>query len=151
MKTLLTNKKIHLDYEILETLESGIELYGSETKSVKEKKFSIVGARVVIRGMEAFISSMNISPYQVSNTKKDYDPVRSRRLLLKKKEIMRLSQRENEKGLTILPISVYIKGRNIKLLIGVVRGLKKYDKREIIKKKEEVRRSRRIVRGESLP
>ena len=141
---LISNRKAHFNYEILEKFEAGIELLGLEVKSLKASQGSLEGAHVVVRGGEAYIVNMNIPPYQPSNTPKDYEPLRNRRLLLTKKEIEELSKEENKKGLTIVPLSVYNKGRKLKLEIALVRGKKQFDKRETIKKRDterEVRRS----------
>lgn len=142
--SLIQNKKAHFNYEILEKIEAGIELLGFEVKSLKKGQGSLEGAHITVRGGEAFVIAMQIPPYQPANTPESYDPTRNRRLLVTKKEIARLSGEENQKGLTIVPLSVYNKDRKLKLEIAVVRGKKKYDKRETIKKRDtdrEVRRS----------
>ncbi|MEK7117511.1 MAG: SsrA-binding protein SmpB [Patescibacteria group bacterium] len=143
---LIQNKKVYFDYEILQKIEAGIELLGLEVKSLKAGQGSLVGARVSVRGNEAFVVNMNIPPYQPKNTPKDYDAERPRRLLLSKKEIVELSKIESQKGLTIVPLSVYNKGRKLKLEIAVVRGKKKYDKRESIKKRNTDREIRRSLK-----
>ena len=143
---LIQNKKAYFNYEILEKIEAGIELLGFEVKSLKGGQGSLEGSYVVIRGREAFVVNMQIPPYQPANTPKDYEPTRTRRLLVTKKEIERLSKEENQKGLTIVPISVYNKGRKLKLEIAVVRGKKKYDKRETIKKRDTEREMRRDLK-----
>lgn len=145
--SLLYNKKAHFDYEIEEKLEAGIELLGTEVKSVRAGLGSLLGSRIMPRGGEAYLVGATIPPYQIANASKDYDPSRNRRLLLTKKEIAMLTGVEKEKGLTIVPISVYNKGKKIKVEIGIARGKKKFDKRETIKKREvsrEVRRSFKI-------
>ncbi len=135
MTTFIRNKKIGLKYEILEKMEAGIKLLGFEVKALKNKRGSLDGSHITIRGGEAILLGTNIPPYQVNNTPQNYDPERNRRLLLKKKEIDRMSGLESQRGLTIVPISMYNKGRKIKVEIAVVRGKKKYDKRETLKKK----------------
>jgi SsrA-binding protein len=115
MASLVENTKARFDYEIMETYEAGIELAGFEVKALKNKKGSLDGAYVIIRGGEAFIVNMHISPYQVNNTPQDYDPRRLRRLLLSKAEIAELVTAADNKGLTIVPISVYNKGTRVKL------------------------------------
>jgi SsrA-binding protein len=137
--SLIQNKKAHFNYEILEKTEAGIELLGFEVKSLKNGQGNLEGAHITIRGNEAFVIGMQIPPYQPTNTPKDYEPTRNRRLLLTKKEILDLAKTEAQKGLTIIPISVYNKGRKIKLEIAVVRGKKKFDKRETIKKRDTER------------
>ncbi len=144
--SLAQNKKAYFNYEILEKIEAGIELLGFEVKSIKNGKASLDGAHVTIRGNEAFVTGMQISPYQPKNTPKEYDPVRPRKLLLTKKEIEKLEEIEKQKGLTIVPLSVYNKGRKLKMDIAVVRGKKKYDKRETIKKRDTEREIRRELK-----
>lgn len=140
---LVYNKKINLDYEILETFEAGIELIGQEVKSLRKNQGSLLGTHITVRGGEVFLIAMNIPPYQVKNTPADYEPVRNRKILLKKDEIQRLASLETKKGLTIVPISMYNKGKKIKVEIAVVRGKKKFDKREDIKKRDVDRDIRR--------
>ena len=146
--SLIQNKKAYFNYEILEKTEAGIELLGFEVKSLKKGQGSLEGSHITIRGNEAFIINMQIPPYQPANTPKDYDPLRNRRLLLTKKEISSLLEEEKQKGLTIIPLSVYNKGRKLKLEIAVVRGKKKYDKRETIKKRDTDREIRRTLKNE---
>lgn len=144
--SLIQNKKVYFDYEILQKMEAGIELLGFEVKSLKAGQGSLLGAHVTVRGGEAFVINMQIPPYQPANTPKEYDPLRNRRLLLTKKEILALSGEESKKGLTIVPLSVYNKGRKVKIEIAVVRGKKKYDKRETIKKRDADRELRRSLK-----
>lgn len=141
--SLIYNKKINVDYEILETFEAGIELLGQEVKSLRGNQGSLLGAHITVRGGEVFLIASNIPPYQVKNTPVDYDPKRNRRLLLSKKEIEQLASLESKKGLTIVPISMYNKGKKIKVQIAVVRGKKKFDKREDMKKRDTDRDIRR--------
>jgi SsrA-binding protein len=142
-ESLIYNKKINLDYEILETFEAGIELLGTEVKSIRNKQGSLLGSHITVRGGEAFIIASNIPPYQVNNTSKDYDPERNRRVLLTKAEIEKLAGLDSKKGLTIVPVSMYSKGKKIKVEIAVVKGKKKFDKREDIKKRDTDRDIRR--------
>lgn len=144
--SLIQNKKIHFNYEILEKYEAGIELLGFEVKSLKSSQGSLEGAYIKIRGGEAFVTGMNIPPYQVNNTPKEYDPTRSRKLLLTKKEIEELGKVEQKAGLTIVPLSVYNKGRKIKLELAVAKGKKNFDKRETIKKRDTEREIRRELK-----
>ena len=144
--TYADNRRIYHDYEILETYEAGIVLEGHEVKAVKTGKISIAGSYVKILGGEAFLIGAVISPYQPKNTPKDYDPQRSRKLLLKKKEIEGLIGKSKERGLTIVPLKVYAKKGKIKIEIGLVKARKKHDKREAIKKKEEKRKIERVLK-----
>lgn len=141
------NRKARFDYEIIEKYETGIELLGSEVKSVRGGQMSLEGAFVIVRGGEAFLINANIPAYQAKNAPKDYDPLRNRRLLLTKKEINELAGNDKNKSLTIVPISVYNKGRKIKVEIALVKGKKKFDKRETTKKRETDREIRREMRG----
>ncbi|HWH07385.1 MAG TPA: SsrA-binding protein SmpB [Candidatus Paceibacterota bacterium] len=143
---LVENKKVRLRYEILDTLTAGIELAGAEAKSLRQKHGSLDGSRVVIRGGEAYLVGASIPPYQVANTPPDYDPARTRRLLLSKKEIVELSDIESRKGLTIVPIEVYNAKRFIKVKIAVVRGKGKADKREDLKLRDAKREMERALR-----
>lgn len=147
MSALIENKKAFFDYEILEKFEAGLELLGFEVKALRNKQGSLLGARVIIRGGEAYVIGMEIPPYQPKNTPPDYDPQRTRKLLLKKDEIKYLLGKSEERGLTIVPIRVYNKGRVIKTEIGVARGKKKYDKREKIKKRESKRKIERELKS----
>lgn len=146
MTVLLDNGKIRFDYEIMETLDAGIELHGFEVKSIKAKKGSLEGAHVIVRGGEAYVVNMLVSPYQENNTPEGYDPRRNRKLLLASDEIRKLADIESGRGLTVVPIKVYNKSNLIKVSVGVVRGKKKYDKRETTKKRETDRNIRREFR-----
>ena len=146
MVALLQNKKVRFNYDILETFEAGMELFGFEVKSLRKREGSLEGSHVTIRGNEAFLLGATIPPYQPKNTPADYDPARNRRLLLTKKEISKLRGLESQKGLTIVPISVYNKNRKLKLEIGVARGKKKYDKRQTIKASESKRHIDREIK-----
>src|SRR3990167_2560886 len=140
------NRKARFNYEILEKYEAGIELLGVEVKSIRGGQMSLEGAFVIIRGGEVFLINANIPPFQVKNTPKDYDTLRNRKLLLTKKEISELAGSEKNKSLTIVPISVYNKNRKIKIEIALVKGKKKFDKRETIKKRETDREIRREIK-----
>jgi SsrA-binding protein len=146
--TLTTNRKAHFNYEILEKLEAGIELLGHEVKSVQKGQVNLEGAHITIRGNEAFLVGATISPYQPNNLTEDYDPARNRKLLLTKKELTSLEKTESEKGLTIVPISMYNKGRKIKLEIAIVRGKKKFDKRQTLKKRDSKREIDRTLKNQ---
>jgi SsrA-binding protein len=148
MANYAENRKVYFNYEILEKYETGIELFGAEVKSVRGGKMSLEGAFVIVRGGECFLINANIPPYQPNNTQKDYDPLRNKKLLLTKKEIRELADSEKNKSLTIVPISVYNKGRKIKVSIALAKGKKKFDKRENIKKRETDREVRRQYKGE---
>ena len=147
MANYAENRKARFDYEILQKYEGGIELLGSEVKSVRGGQMSLEGAFIIIRGGEAFLINANIPPYQPKNAGVDYDPLRNRKILLTKKEIAELGVQTGGKNLTIVPISVYNKGKKIKIGIAQVKGKKKFDKRENIKKRETDREIRREYKG----
>ena len=140
-----SNSKISFDYEILETIEAGIVLEGHEVKAIKTGKASIKGSYVKIINEKAFLIGAAISPYQPANTPKNYDPQRSRKLLFSKKEIYDLVSTSQSKGTTLIPLKFYAKKGRIKLLVGIGRGKKKYDKRETIKKKDIARAKQRGI------
>jgi len=148
MSDFITNKKAYFDYEILETFEAGIVLSGAEVKSVRASKASLNGAYVIIRGGEAFLVNASISPYQVANTPKNYDPERARKLLLSEKELATLERGSEQEGLTIVAIKWYNKKRFLKLEIGLARGKKKVDKRETLKERATKRDIDRIMKGQ---
>ncbi len=148
MGILLENRKARADYEILERFDAGIELFGHEVKALRNGRGSLPGSHVLIRGGDAYLLNTDIPPYQANNVPDGYDPKRTRRLLLSKKEIASLLGFDSKKGLTIVPFSMYTKGRFIKVSIAVVRGKKKYDKREQIKKRETDREIRRTLKRE---
>lgn len=137
--SLIENKKARLRFSVLETFQAGLELSGGEVKSLRNKQGSLDGSRVVVRGGEAFLVGMHIPPYQPTNQAKDYDPDRTRRLLLTKEEIAELSAAEARKGLTIVPLEVYNTVRYIKVRVAIVRGKGKADKREDLKLKDAKR------------
>ena len=144
---LVQNKKIHFNYEILERYEAGIELFGSEVKSLRAGHGSLEGSHVTVRGGEAYLIGATVQPYQTNNITKGYDATRNRRLLLTKEEIATLSAQESKKGLTIVPVTVYNKSRKLKVELAVVRGKKTYDKRESIKKREADRDVMRDIKS----
>jgi SsrA-binding protein len=136
MTTYVSHKRARFDFEILDTFEAGLELLGLEVKSLRENKGKLEGAHITIRGGEAYVIGMEIPPFQPKNTPGDYDATRNRRLLLSKKEIAELGKAEETKGLAVIPLEIYPKGRHIKLRLAIARGKKKADKRESIKKRE---------------
>ena len=147
MKELTKNRRAFFDYEILEKYEAGIELKGFETKAAKQGKIDLSGGYVRIQENEAWLTGASIAPYQPKNTPEGYDPERERRLLLTKKELKSLSGKLNEAGLTIIPLRAYIKGRLVKLELGLVRSKKKRDKRETIRKRETDKEIRRKLKN----
>lgn len=146
MSRFAENSKARFDYEILETFSAGLELSGSEVKSIRLGKISLSGSFVVVRGKEAYLMNANIDPYQPKNIIGEYDPMRPKKLLLSKKELELLIKSEETKGLTIVPLSVYNKGRYIKIDIAIGRGKKKFDKRQTIKKRDTERDLKRTLK-----
>lgn len=138
MATLAVNKRALFDYEILETLEAGIELKGFEVKSMKNGRVQITGSYAIPRGRELYLIGGDIPAYQPHNAPQDYDSKRPRRLLLNKNELQHLYGKLKEKGLTAIPLELYTKGKRgfIKIKIGIGRSRKKHDKRELLKKRE---------------
>lgn len=133
---LVSHKRARFDFEILESVEAGIELLGTEVKSLRAKRGKLEGAHIVIRGGEAFLVGAEIPAYQMKNAPPGYDPDRARKLLLTTDQIQEIAHKNEQKGLTLIPLSLYNKGRLLKLSIGIARGKKKTDKRETIKKRE---------------
>jgi SsrA-binding protein len=148
MSDFITNKKAYFDFEILEHFEAGVVLTGAEVKSVRAAKASLNGAYVIIRGGEAYLVNASISPYQVANTPKRYEPDRARKLLLSKKQLTELYRGSEQEGLTIVAIKWYNDKRYLKLSIGLARGKKKADKRETLKNRDNKRDIDRIMKSQ---
>lgn len=136
IKLVANNKKAYHEYFIEDKYEAGIELFGTEVKSIRMGKCSVKEAFVKIEKGEVFVYGMHISPYEKGNIF-NKDPLRARRLLLHKSEIMKLNGKIAEKGLTLVPLQVYFKGSLVKVEIGLARGKKLYDKRADIAKKDQ--------------
>ena len=146
MKTFAENKKVYFNYQILEKFEAGMVLIGTEVKSIKSGRINLVGSYVIIKNEEVYLIGAKIPPYQPKNAPPDYNPERLRKLLLKKSEIKYLIGKSKQKGLTLMPLRVYTKRGKIKLEFGIVKGKKKFDKRELIKKRETEREIRRALK-----
>ncbi len=136
MTLLQKNRKASFNYEILDKYVGGLSLFGFEVKTIKAGQGSISEAYVKIIGDELYLVGAHIPPYQPKNTRDDYDPYRERKILLKRKEIEELKKRIKEANLTIVPISLYNKGRYVKVEIALARGKKLVDKRQNIKKRD---------------
>ncbi len=149
VKLIAKNKKAYFDYFIEEDLEVGIELFGTEVKSIRAGKCSIREAYVHVQGGELIVEGMNISPYEKGNIF-NKDPLRSRRLLAHKKEIYKLSGKLAEKGYSLLPLEVYLKRGKVKLKIGLGKGKKLYDKRESIARKDALREAEKDFKVKNL-
>jgi SsrA-binding protein len=146
MKELTRNRRAFFDYEILEEIEAGIELLGFETKAAKQGKIDLSGSYARISGNRVQLLGSSIAPYQPKNTPKEYDPERTRKLLLTKAEIKTLTGKGKEAGLTVIPLRAYIKGRLVKVSLGLARSKRKHDKREAIKKRDTDKEIRRSLR-----
>ncbi len=138
VKQIANNKKAYFDYFIEDKYEAGIELFGTEVKSLRMGKCSIKESFIRIERGEVYVYGMHISPYEKGNIF-NKDPLRVRKLLLHKREIMKLSGELAQKGYTLVPLSVYLKGSLVKVEIGLARGKKLYDKRETMAKKDQRR------------
>ena len=142
-----TNRKAFHEYHILETFEAGVQLRGSEVKSIREGKASLKQAYILIRKGEAWLKGSHIASYSHTGSE-GHDPVRDRKLLLHKKEIQRIGSKLAEKGLTAVPTKLYFKGGLIKLEFGLAKGKKLYDKRETKKKRDVERDIQRALSAE---
>lgn len=145
MTTIARNKTATFDYEVLSRFEAGIVLSGQEVKSVKTGHASLRGAFVTVRGEELFLTNALIPRYRHANPNASYDPTGPRKLLLHRSEIRHLIGKARADGLTIIPLSLYTKGRYVKLECAVARGKKLHDKRETIKKRDAERSMRRAA------
>jgi SsrA-binding protein len=146
IKIICQNKKAYHDYHIDETIEAGLVLEGNEVKSLREGKANIRDSYARIIGEEIFLVSAHISPYTKADSFRESEPRRTRKLLLHKKEIKRLTGKTREKGITLVPTKMYFKNGRAKIELGLAKGKKLYDKRETIKKKDLDRDMARALR-----
>ena len=145
-QALAQNKKARHDYSVLSTMEAGIALTGTEIKSVRERRITLRDGFVQIRHGEAILMNVQISEYLQGN-QFNHDPLRNRKLLLHKKEIQKLQEASQNKGITIVPLKVYLKHGFAKVLIGVAKGKHEYDKRETLKKRDQQREIERALKN----
>ena len=145
LKLIANNKKAYYDYFILEKFETGIELFGTEVKSVRMGQCSIKESWIQIIKGEVFVMGMHINPYEKGNIF-NKDPLRVRKLLMHRREIDKLTGKLKEKGLTLVPLRVYFKGSLVKLEIGLAKGKKNYDKRESMAKKDQQREMEKAIK-----
>ncbi|MEN9647527.1 MAG: hypothetical protein RLY57_331 [Candidatus Parcubacteria bacterium] len=143
---LITNSKATFNYEIVEKFEAGIELFGFEVKTIRSKHGKLDGSYVKFKNGEMFISGSDIPPFQPSNTPIGYDRVRNRKLLMSKAQILRLKQKVESDKLTLIPLSLYNKGRVLKAEIALARGKKQFDKRAKVMKRESDREMERTLK-----
>lgn len=146
IKIIAQNKKARHEYFIEETIEAGIELSGTEVKSVRQGKVNLVDSYASIKNGEIFVKQMNISPFEHGNIF-NRDPLRDRKLLLHKKEILKLNSQIQQDGYSLIPISVYLKGSLVKVSLAVAKGKKLYDKRADIAKKDARRNIERTLKN----
>jgi len=144
-KTIVRNRRARFDYELLDTLEAGIALLGPEVKSLRAGLANLADAYATVRGGQAFLHHLHISPYPQAG-RENPEPRRDRRLLLHRREIARLSGDLGDPGTTLVPLSLYWKEGRCKVELGLVRGRKRGDKREAIRRREEQREVQRAVR-----
>ena len=148
MTTIATNRQARYLYEISETYEAGIQLTGTEVKSLREGRVNMRDGYALIRNGEAWLTNVHIAPYKASGEYFNHEPRRTRKLLLNRKEISKLIGLIEQKGLTLVPMKMYFKGNWIKIMIGVGKGKKLHDKRETLKRRQDQREiARAIKRG----
>ena len=147
VKIIAQNKKARHEYFILETYECGIELFGTEVKSIRLGKVNLADSYASVNNGEVWVKGMNISPFEKGNIF-NRDPLREKKLLMHKREILKLSQRIKEDGLSLVPLKVYLKGSLVKVELALVKGKKLYDKRENIARRDAKRRIDRAVKAQ---
>lgn len=146
MKIACQNRKAYHDYAIEETIEAGIQLLGTEVKSLRDGKANLNDSYVIIKDSEAFLFNCHISPYTHGNIM-NHEPMRTRKLLLHKKELERLIGKIRQKGFTLIPLKIYFKGSYAKVEVGLAKGKKTYEKREAIKEREAKRTIERVMKN----
>jgi len=144
-KTVATNRKAYHDYHVGETYEAGIALTGTEIKSVRQGMVSLRDSFARVENGEVFLYNMNVSPYDAGN-RFNHEPRRTRKLLLHKSEIRKLATKTQEKGFTLIPLKVYLKGGRAKVELALAKGKRLYDKREDIKKRDVMRQVDRVIK-----
>jgi SsrA-binding protein len=135
IEVILTNRRARYEYHVLENIEVGIVLKGTEVKSVRAGQINVQDSYASVEHEELFLYNMHISPFDKGNIH-NHEPMRKRKLLARKKEIRKLAQKVNEKGLTLIPLQVYFSGRHVKIDLGVCKGKKTYDKRQSLKARD---------------
>jgi SsrA-binding protein len=146
IKTIATNRKAYHDYEVVDTLEAGIVLTGTEIKSIREGRVNLRDGFAIIRGGEVWLLNVHIAPYAGGN-RQNHEPRRERKLLLHRREINRLAGRVQEKGWTLVPLRLYLKDNKAKIELGLVRGKRQYDKRESIAQRDFEREIQREIKS----
>jgi SsrA-binding protein len=146
IKVITVNRQAYHDYFVEQTVEAGVSLVGTEVKSIREGKVNLRGSYAIVRSGEVWLENVHIAVYEHGN-RYNHDPMRNRKLLLHKREIVQLMSKVATKGLTLVPLKLYLKGGRAKIELGLCRGKKLYDKREAIAERETKRDIERIVRG----
>jgi SsrA-binding protein len=146
MKIVSQNRKAYHNYTIEETIEAGIQLLGTEVKSLRQGKANLKDSYVIVKNSEAFLLNCHISPYSHGNIM-NHDPLRTRKLLLHRKEIERLQAKTLQKGYTLIPLKLYFKGSFAKVEVGFAKGKRKYEKRDAIKEREAKRAIERAIKS----
>lgn len=147
IKIVSDNRQARHLYEILETYEAGIELKGTEVKSIREGRSNLRDGYVIIRGGEAWLLNVHVSPHSTASQYFNHDPVRTRKLLLHKDEIRKLIGKVEQKGLTLVPLKMYLKKGLVKVSVGLGKGKKLHDKREDLKKRDDKREMERAMKN----
>lgn len=145
-KLIAQNKKARHDYSIIDTMEAGMVLQGTEIKSIRNSRINLKDGFIRVRNGEVFLHNVHISPYEQGNIF-NHDPLRTRKLLLHKKQIVRLENELKNTGITVVPLKVYIRNGYAKVLIGLAKGKKSYDKREDLKRKDIDRQIDRTLKN----
>jgi SsrA-binding protein len=146
MKIVCQNRKAYHDYTIEETIEAGMQLLGTEVKSLRQGKANLKDSYVIIKDSEVFLLNCHISPYSHGNIM-NHDPLRTRKLLLQRKEIERLKGKTLQKGYTLIPLKLYFKGSFAKVEVGFAKGKRKYEKRDAIREREAKRAIERAIKS----
>jgi SsrA-binding protein len=146
MKIICQNRKAYHDYTIEETIEAGMQLLGTEVKSLRQGKANLKDSYVIIKDSEVFLLNCHISPYSHGNIM-NHDPLRTRKLLLQRKEIERLKGKTRQKGYTLIPLKLYFKGSFAKVEVGFAKGKRKYEKRDTIREREAKRIIERAIKS----
>lgn len=146
--SIVSNKKATLNYDVLEKYEAGLELFGYEVKSLRAGKIKFDGSYIIISNDEIFLKNAEISPYQPNNIPKGFESVRMIKILISKKDILKLKHKIEKEGLALIPLSIFNKHKKLKLDFALAKGKKKHDKRQDIKKREDKIEILRTIKGE---
>ena len=146
IKPIARNRRARHEYDVIETHEAGLVLKGPEVKSLREGRASLAEAFATVRRGEVYLHKLHIPPYEPA-TRANQDPIRERKLLLHKREIAKLGSQVAEQGLTLVPLSLYFKDGRAKIELALVRGRRRYDKRQELRRRDDERETRRAVRG----